>query len=257
MKTYGFDTGLTVAAHKELKKHFSKLGKTFKGVDMPTQKVRSIKDVGELAKLKKSAALLRRGFLFIKKQLKTGITEEVVAREFELYMKKMGAEALSFEPIIAFGENSASPHYHPGKRKLKKGDVVLIDIGVVVEGYASDMTRILFWGEVTQKIHETYKLVRRAQKGAMEVCKAGVLISELEEVAREIMGKEEKYFVHALGHGIGLDVHEYPRVATSSTGHLEEGMVITIEPGIYLPGAFGIRYEDMVLITKTGHQKIT
>lgn len=224
---------------------------------MPTQKVRSIKDAGELAKLKKSAALLRRGFLFIKKQLKTGISEEVVAREFELYVKKMGAEALSFDPIIAFGENSASPHYHPGKRKLKKGDVILIDIGVVVDGYASDMTRILFWGEVTQKVHETYKLVRQAQKGAMEVCKAGVLISELENIAREIMGKEEKYFVHALGHGIGLDAHEYPRVAASSKERLEEGMVITVEPGIYFPGAFGIRYEDMVLITKTGYQKIT
>ena len=248
---------MTVAAYKGLKKQFSKIGKTFKGIDIPTQKVRSIKDAEELAKLKKSAALLHRGFLFIKKQLKTGVSEEVVAREFELYMRKMGAEALSFEPIIAFGENSALPHYHPGKRKLKKGDVVLIDIGVVVEGYASDMTRILFWGEVTQKIHEIYKLVRKAQKGAMKVCKAGVLVSEVEEVAREIMGKEEKYFVHALGHGIGLDVHEYPRVAVSSKNRLEEGMVITVEPGIYLPEAFGIRYEDMVLITKTGHQKIT
>jgi len=256
-KVYGFDTGLTVAAHKGLKKQFLRQSKTFRGFELPTQKVRAIKESGELAKLKKSAALLHKGFLFIKKQLKTGIEEEKVARGFELYVKKIGAEALSFEPIIAFGENSALPHYHPGKRKLKKGDVVLIDIGVVVEGYASDMTRIVFWGEVPKRIQEIYKVVREAQRVAIEACRAGTRISDLEKMAREVMGKEEKYFVHALGHGIGLDVHEYPRVAPSSKDRLEEGMVITIEPGIYLPKVGGIRYEDMVLITKKGHRKIT
>lgn len=250
---FGFDTSLTIAAHRELKKGFLKGKKHLKGFDFPTQKIRAIKDKEELLLLKKSADLLWKGFLQIQKKLKVGITECELAREFEFYVKNLGAEALSFEPIIAFGENSALPHHHPGNRKLKKGDVVLVDIGVVLNQYASDMTRVLFFGDVPKRILEIYEVVRKAHKEAIKGCKPGVHVSELDKIARKVMGKEEKYFIHALGHGIGLDVHEYPRIGIKSKNIiLEEGMVITIEPGLYLPGIGGIRYEDMLVITKTG-----
>ena len=254
-KAFGFDTSLTIAAHRELKKAFVK--RSLKGVDRPTLAVRMLKDRSELILLQKSADLLWKGFLHVRKKLKVGMREIELAREFEFYVKKLGAEALSFDPIIAFGENSALPHHYSGQRKLKRGDVVLMDMGVVLNGYASDMTRIVFFGGVPKRIQEIYKVVRKAHQAALEVCKAGVSVVLLDTVARESMGKEEKHFIHALGHGIGLDVHESPLISVKSAKEtLHEGMVITIEPGIYLPGIGGIRYEDMVVITKTGYRNL-
>ncbi|WP_316359544.1 M24 family metallopeptidase [Candidatus Neptunichlamydia sp. REUL1] len=254
-KTFGFDTSLTVAAHRELKKAFVK--RSLKGVDHPTLAVRMIKDRSELILLQKSADLLWKGFQHVRKKLKVGVRESELAWEFEFYVKTLGAEALSFDPIVAFGENSALPHHHSGQRKLRRGDVVLMDMGVVLNGYASDMTRVVFFGEASKRIQEIYKLVRKAHQAALDMCKAGVPVALLDTVARESMGKEEKHFIHALGHGIGLDVHESPRVsAQSAKVILQEGMVITIEPGIYLPNVGGIRYEDMVVITKTGYRNL-
>ncbi|MCB1106541.1 MAG: aminopeptidase P family protein [Chlamydiia bacterium] len=251
IKKYGYDTSLSVAAYYLLKKGFVK--RTLKGIDQPTLLVRGIKDQRELGLLKKSADLLWKGFLHVRKKLKVGISEWELAQEFEFYVKKLGAQALSFEPIIAFGENSALPHHHSGCRKLKKGDVVLVDVGVVLNGYASDMTRVLFFGEVPKRIQEIYLIARKAHQAAINICKAGIKTALLDQAAREAMGKDEKLFIHALGHGIGLDVHEYPRIAKNSEREvLQEGMVITIEPGLYLPGVGGVRYEDMVVITKTG-----
>lgn len=256
VKRYGFDTALTVAAHKQLKKAFVK--QTLKGVDHPTLVVRAIKDRSELLLIKKSADLLWKGFVFLRRKLRTGVRECDLAREFEFYVKRLGAEALSFEPIVAFGENSALPHHHSSTRKLKQGDVVLLDIGVVLNGYASDMTRIVFFGPVPKQIQEIYKTVRKAHQAALDCCKAGESVALLDKVAREAMGKDEKHFIHALGHGIGLDVHEFPRVSKESGKEviLQEGMVITIEPGIYLPGIGGIRYEDMIVITKDGYRNL-
>ena len=256
-KLYGFDTGLSIAAHRAFKSIFAKHKKKLKSFDHPTLKVRAVKDSKELIFLKKSAELLWRGFEHIRKRLKVGVSEIEISREFEFYVKKKGAEALSFEPIIAFGENSAYPHYHSSARKLKKGDVVLIDIGVVLNGYASDMTRTIFFGKVSKRIQELFEIVKKAQKAALQICKSGEKVSNLDKAARIVMGEEEKHFIHALGHGIGLDVHEYPRISSELRKvKLEAGMVITIEPGLYLPGVGGIRYEDMIVITKTGYKNL-
>ena len=256
-KIFGFDTKLSVATYRSLKAAFSKDKKRLKGFDFPTLKLRAIKDKEELGALKKSGELLWKGFLHIRKKLKVGVSEVEIARDFEFYVKKQGAQALSFEPIIAFGANTALPHHHSGERKLKKGDVILIDIGVVLNGYASDMTRVIFFGKVPQRIQEIYRCVKQAHLAALQKCQGGALVSSLDKAARKSMGKEEKYFVHALGHGIGLDVHEYPRVS-SKTGQvrLEAGMVITVEPGLYLPGIGGVRYEDMIVITPSGYQNL-
>lgn len=253
-KVFGFDQELSIHAHKELKGSFAKARKTLKGLDEPTLSVRKIKDKKEQELLKKSGELLWKGFLHIRKKLKAGISELELAREFEFFVKKRGAEALSFEPIVAFGPNSALPHHRAGERKLKQNEVVLFDLGIILNGYASDMTRIAFFGSVSQKIEELYRTVRKAHQAALNLCKAGLPIWKLDQAARKAMGKLEKHFLHSLGHGIGLDVHESPRISSKmKKGKLEEGMVITIEPGLYLPNIGGIRYEDMIIVTKTGY----
>lgn len=256
-KVFGFDSGLSIKAHKELKTSFTKEMKRLKGFDEPTLRVRMIKDWKEQELIKKSAELLWKGFLHIRNKLKIGVSELELAREFEFFVKKRGAEALSFQPIVAFGSNSALPHHHSSPRKLKKNEVVLFDLGVVLNGYASDMTRVTFFGKVSKRIEELYLIVREAHQAALNLCKAGLPIARLDQAARKVMGKEEKHFLHSLGHGIGLDVHEYPRISSKvKKGKLEEGMVITIEPGLYLPNIGGIRYEDMIIITKTGYKNL-
>lgn len=257
ISTIGFDTAISFAQYQSLKRFFSKLKKRVKPCVMPIQKLRAIKDTVELRFLKKSAALLWEGFSYLQGQLKVGVTESELAYKFEFYCKQHGAEALSFDPIIAFGSNTALPHYHTGRKKLKKGDAVLVDIGIVLNGYSSDMTRMIFFGEVSKRIQELSKIVKLAHIEVLKACKPGVEIAELDLMARKVMGKEEKHFLHSLGHGIGLDVHEYPLISKKTANvKLEAGMVVTIEPGLYVPGVGGVRYEDMIVITKTGHQNL-
>lgn len=257
MQVMGFDTSISFAEHKKLKTFFSQLKKKLKGCDFPIQKERAIKDGRELLLIKKSADLLWKGFLHVRKHLKVGITELELAQIFEFYSKKNGAEVLSFEPIIAFGAHAALPHYRCGSRKLKKGDVVLLDIGVVLNGYSSDMTRTLFFGEVPKKIQELNDVVQKTHQEVLKHIRPGIEVAELDHIARKVMGKKEKHFLHSLGHGIGLDVHEYPLISKKTEKvKLEAGMVITIEPGLYLPGIGGVRHEDMIVVTKTGYQNL-
>lgn len=254
---FGFDTTLSVAEYTALNPIFLKAKKKLKGCDQVVLRLRAIKDQKELISLKESAALLWEGFIYLRKKLKVGISERELAREFEFYVRKKGAEALSFPPIIAFGENSALPHHHTGSRKLRNNEVVLIDIGVMLHGYASDMTRVVFFGTVSKQIKQLFQIVKNAHGAALEKCRPGVSFTSLDQAARDAMGKEEKHFTHSLGHGVGLEVHEYPRISSiAPKGELKAGMVVTIEPGLYLPGTGGVRYEDMVIITETGHENL-
>lgn len=219
---------------------------------------RKVKSVLELELIRKSAEILWEGYLYIKTILKEGILEKEVAKKFEVFCLQKGADGLSFQPIIAFGENSALPHHRAGDRALKRGDVVLIDIGVFFQKYASDMTRVLFFKEVDPFLLRWLDLTKLAQKAAMNLCAPGVKVSELDLAARSIFKQEgvESYFVHSLGHGVGLEVHEDPRIRFDQENLLKTGMVITLEPGLYLPGKGGVRYEDMVVITDTGYENL-
>ncbi len=225
------------------------------------RELRLVKDAYELAAMRKSAALLWKGYLHIKKKLKTGITELALAREFEIFSRLNGAEKLAFDPIIAFGKNSAMPHYHPADTKLKKGDTVLIDIGVSVDGYHSDMTRTLFFGTPDPRLKKWAEIVREAHDAALKICKPGIKAGELDEAARKVMRREkvEEYFLHSLGHGIGLETHESPRLKFNGEDKnllLKPGMIITIEPGLYLAGKGGIRHENTIILTKSGHENL-
>lgn len=224
--------------------------------------LRQIKDADEIQALKTSATLGSEGFDFVCSILKEGITEKQVALELEIFWKKRGSKGLAFDPIIAFGPNSSMPHYRAGDKPLKKGDIVLIDIGVNYEHYHSDMTRTLFFGDPDPKLVEIYHIVQQAQAAAMAQCRPGITLGALDHTARQIIadGGYDQQFTHSLGHGIGLEVHEPPTVKNKQPfDHipLVEGMAITIEPGIYLPEIGGVRIEDTVVITKTGYESLT
>ncbi|VHO05034.1 M24 family metallopeptidase [Candidatus Rhabdochlamydia sp. T3358] len=221
--------------------------------------VRAIKDTVEIGKITMSAQLLRQGFTHICSLLKVGITEKELSKEFEIFCLQQGADGLAFEPIIAFGKNSAMPHYHSQNVALQSKDVVLIDIGVVVDHYHSDMTRVVFFEEPHLRLSYLYQIVKQAQKAALDLCAPGITLAELDLAAREVFRKHdlEPFFVHSLGHGIGLTTHEFPRIShqgKDSQVILQKNMVVTIEPGLYLPDIGGARYEDMILITEEGYR---
>ncbi len=221
--------------------------------------VRAIKDKDEIQKLQKSAALLWKGFQFIYASLKKGVKEKELSKRFEIFCLERGADRLSFEPIIAFGPNSAMPHYRSQETQLNEGNIVLIDIGISVDNYHSDMTRVLFYKKEDPYLRRLYEIAKRAQQSALKLCRPGVKIKQLDMAARQVMCEEnvEDLFVHSLGHGIGLEVHEFPRIKFDSEDKdvvLESGMVFTIEPGLYVPNIGGVRYEDTILITPTGHK---
>ena len=244
---------------EEMKKHNNRID--FIPLVHPIKYFRMIKDENEMKILKEAAQIGWQGFLYVQSLLKEGITEEDIALEFEIFCRKKGAEKMSFPPIIAFGANSSYPHYKTGKSKLKKDDIVLMDLGVVYKNYCSDMTRICFVGTPHPQLQRLYYITRKAQKEALAYCRANTTIKELDLKARSIMKEAnvEDLFIHGLGHGVGLDVHEPPSIKHDSVDcdlQLEENMVITIEPGLYLPGIGGVRYEDTIIIKKNGYENL-
>ncbi|MCB1181105.1 MAG: aminopeptidase P family protein [Chlamydiia bacterium] len=222
-------------------------------------KQRQIKEGGELKKLREAAALGSLGYDFVLKQLKEGISEKEVVKRLKIFWLEKEGEGAAFSPIIAFGSGAAHPHYRSGDRRLKEGDPVLIDIGVTYQGYHSDMTRTINFGKPHPKMAQIFEIVKEGQKRALTLCKEGAKISEVEKAARDHITSEGfgDYFPHSLGHGIGLEVHELPYLRSSACGQLVSGMVITIEPGIYLPGLGGVRIEDTIMINKKGYTNFT
>ncbi len=224
--------------------------------------IREIKDAAELQALTEAAKLGSRGFDYGATLLREGITEMEVAREIELFWRREGGEKAAFEPIIAFGANSSMPHYRAGETRLKHGMNVLMDIGVTLNHYQSDMTRVLFFGTPNPKILEIYEIVLQAQLAALDLCKPGSTTEGIDAAARGVIegAGYGDLFTHSLGHGVGLDIHEHPFLRPKKSDKetlVSEGMVFTIEPGIYLPDEGGIRIEDTVVITKSGHLNLT
>lgn len=260
-KRIGFDGDLmSYERAQQLKQDFPKI--EWVSVPSPLNAIRAKKTKPEIKKLEKAAKLGSEGYDYILTVLKEGISEKEVVFHLDRFWKERGAEGFSFEPIIAFGENSALPHYRAGDRKLKKGETVLIDIGVKVDDFCSDMTRTVYFGKPPAKLKKIYEIVRQAQKKAMDKIKTGVSMKDADKAARDVIEKAGfgKEFCHSLGHGIGLEVHEWPYLRAKgkeAEAKLEVGMAVTVEPGIYLPGLGGVRIEDTVIVTKEGNISIT
>ena len=214
------------------------------------EKIRMVKDINEIKIIKKSLQIALDTFNYVKPQIVAGVTELDIANEIEYRMKKLGASGPSFDTIVASGKRSALPHGVATKKVIENGDAVVIDMGAIYNGYCSDITRTVFVGGMTKEQERVYDLVAKAQKFAIDVIEAGVPCKDVNEVAVNEFRKNgmDKYFVHSLGHGVGLDVHERPFVAGRSLDVFEPGMVVTVEPGLYLPEQFGVRIEDMVMV---------
>ena len=221
--------------------------------------LREVKDADELVRLRAAAALGCSLFDHMLAYIEPGLTEIAVAAELEHQARLAGAEAMSFETIVASGERSALPHGHATAARLPRRGFVTLDFGVILDGYCSDMTRTLHIGKALPGELDAYWAVLEAQEAAVASVAPGVTTGEVDEAARSVLrrAKLDRYFTHSTGHGVGLEIHEGPRIATRQTQPLAAGMVITIEPGIYIPGQFGVRIEDMVLVTPTGSEILT
>ena len=217
--------------------------------------LRAIKDADEIAEIRAAIDLAQRGFIELRERLRPELTERQVAFDLEHAVRRMGAEKLSFPAIIAVGDRAALPHYRAGTRRIGDDPLLLVDWGAETgRGYKSDLTRTMIAGRITPEFEKVYQTVLRAQQAMMAAIRAGISCIEADKAGRDVIadaGYGNKYG-HGGGHGIGLDIHEQPRMAPNGSGNLQAGMVVTVEPGIYLPGWGGVRIEDDVLVTDRG-----
>lgn len=219
---------------------------------------RIIKSAEEIEKITKAQRITEEAYLELLNSVKVGAKEKDLALELEYLMRKKGASGVSFDLITICGAKTSMPHGVPGDEEIKRGDFVTFDIGAVYDGYHSDMTRTIAVGEVSDKQREVYELVLKAQLASLDKVKAGVNASEIDKTARDIITQAGygENFKHSTGHGVGLEIHELPNVSQKSPTILSAGMVITVEPGVYIPESFGVRIEDMVVVTKNGCQNL-
>lgn len=223
---------------------------TFVSVSGLIEKKRLIKQPFEIERIQKASAISQLAFSEILELLKPGVQERDIALELDYRMRKHGAEKSSFDTIVVAGKNSSLVHGEPGGYCFQNGDFILMDFGCVYEGYCSDMTRTVALGKVSQRQREVYQIVLDAQRAALEALVPGRELREIDKVARDRIAEAGfgDCFGHSLGHGVGLEIHEQPTLSPKSVGALREGMVVTVEPGIYLEQEFGVRIEDLVVI---------
>ena len=223
------------------------------------EKQRSVKDTDELEKIRAAAAVVDAVLPDSLANLSAGITEKQLSLQLREGILTGGADRLSFEPVVAFGSHAAAAHATSTNRALRRGDIVLIDVGAQLDGYCSDVTRTVTFGRPDSRFVEIYRIVQAAQEAALEAIRPGVSGAEMDAVAREVIAEAGygDHFGHGLGHGVGLEVHELPRLGKTGDEPLVAGNVATVEPGIYLSDWGGVRLEDMVVITDGGPQILT
>lgn len=221
--------------------------------------LRAVKTAEEIEKMTAAQRIAERGLEHMYGFIREGVTEREIQLELDYYMLSHGAEALSFDTIALSGVNTSMPHGVPSDKRVRWGEFVLLDFGAVVGGMHSDMTRTMCVGDPTEKMREVYDIVLKAQLAALSAVKAGMKGAELDKIARDIIALHGygEQFGHSLGHGVGMEIHEAPYASASSNDLLEDGSVVTIEPGIYLEGEFGVRIEDFVVVRGGGCENIT
>jgi Xaa-Pro aminopeptidase len=254
----GFEPGIvTVEFLHALRRKARKI----KWKALPTElgALRALKDPGEIDRIRRAIRIAEGALTSILGRIRPGMSERDIAVELDYAMRLGGAESSSFDTIVASGPNSALPHARPGRRKIRKGDLLVVDHGASYRGYRSDETCTFAVGRPGKKQERIYAVVKEAHDRALEAVRPGIACRDIDAVARSVIGKAGlgDCFPHGTGHGVGLDVHESPRLSALSESVLEEGMVVTIEPGVYLPGFGGVRIEDMVLVERGGARLLT
>jgi Xaa-Pro aminopeptidase len=255
----GFDARQLTVAHMGSLKKAAGRAVGLRDAGGMVQSLRAVKDVAELAAMRKAAALADQVVQAAVRLLKPGVRELEVAAEIEYRMRKGGASGPAFESIVAFGDRAALPHARPTAKRLKKGQLVVLDLGAILNRYCSDITRTVFVGKAPTKVRLWYQAVLEAQAAAIEAVAAGRTCGDVDAAARGVLAAHrlDQYFVHSTGHGLGLEVHEDPRVAKGQKTLLASGNVVTIEPGVYVPGVGGIRIEDDVAVHQSGNEVLT
>ncbi|MBS4007814.1 MAG: aminopeptidase P family protein [Clostridium sp.] len=255
---------LTVEADHLTVESYHKMSAVLSGVKVSAlpslaAELRSIKSVEEQEALAAAVQLTDRAFAHILPYLRAGVRERDVALELEFFLRRNGAAALSFQSIIASGHRSALPHGVAGDKQLSYGDAVVLDFGCLLNGYCSDMTRTVFVGSFTERQRQVYHAVLAAQEQALRQIRAGITCGEADAFARKVLAEHglADYFGHGLGHGLGREVHEAPKVSAAVNELLIAGMVITVEPGVYIGGEFGVRLEDVVVVEEQGVRNLT
>lgn len=221
--------------------------------------LRRIKTEDEITNIKKAQEITDKTFTYILNRIDINRTEKEIMLDMEFYLRGLGSEGVSFDFIVVSGKNSSLPHGEPTDKKINKGDFLTMDFGAVVNGYRSDMTRTVAIKSVTEEQKEIYNLVLNAQQKAIDSIKTGVICKDIDKIARDIIYNAgyKGCFGHGLGHSVGVEIHESPNFNTKCDTLLEKGMVMTVEPGIYLENRFGVRIEDMVYVTKNGCENLT
>jgi Xaa-Pro aminopeptidase len=235
------------------------MGASLEPVNGWIEQLRMVKTADEIARIRRSVETNSRAFEQTIRRFREGMTESDLAAELEYRMRRLGAEKPSFDSIVAGGPRSALPHAQPTAAKLRNGQLVVVDMGAIQDGYCSDMTRMLFIGTPTAKVKRLYAAVLEAQLAAVAAVRPGVLATKVDRAARQVLKGHglDRFFVHSTGHGLGLEIHEPPRIGKRDKTRLEAGMAITIEPGVYLEGYGGIRIEDTLVVTETGAEILT
>ena len=223
------------------------------------ERLRLVKDSDELARMREAVKLGAKLFDRALEVLREGVTEVDVAAEMELVARRAGADGMSFPTIIASGARSALPHGRASAEPIPSAGFVVCDFGVILAGYCSDQTRTVWVGPISAEAGRVYEAVREAQQAAVEAARPGISAGDIDSAARNVLRKAKlaEHFTHSTGHGVGLEIHESPRIAAGQRDLLEPGMVITIEPGVYFPGKWGGRIEDMIVITSAGGEVLT
>jgi len=243
---------MTVATWTILKERLP--GLTLQPLRQELEALRAVKDENEISDIRAAAAIASRALNTVLERIRPGMTEREIAADLDAAIRRGGAQEASFSTIVASGENSALPHARPQDRTVRAGDLITIDFGAVFNGYRSDETCTVALGRADAKQERVYQVVKEAHDRAMEAIRAGVSCRSVDEAARSWIDSQGfgESFTHGTGHGVGLDVHEYPRLSAQSESVLEAGMVVTVEPGVYLPGFWGVRIEDLVVVQKDG-----
>lgn len=256
LKKFAFENIISVGTFDSLKKQLKNV--SLKTIDLT--KLRIIKEEKEVAFIEKANNIAIKAFKALISEIKIGMTEKELANKLVFLMKEFGGEKESFDPIVAAGKNGSNPHWRASNYKIKNNDMITFDFGCIYKGYCSDITRTIVINDFRNKEEETiYNVVLKAQKSALGAIKPNMKIKDLDNVARNIIKEEKwgKYFNHSLGHGLGILIHEAPTISNQSKEVLKPGMIITIEPGIYIPNKCGVRIEDDVLVTKTSYKVLT
>lgn len=251
IKRLGFEDGyITFDKFEEFKTKFD-IGE-FVALGGIVENLRYIKDESEISVIRQAVKIADDAFTHILGYIKPGVAEIEIAAELEYFMKKNGAKGASFETIVASGERASMPHGTASEKRIQQGDVITLDYGALYNDYCSDMTRTVFLGEPDKQLKKIYEIVLNAQLKSLEGSKKGLLGKEIDFIARDIISKAgfEKNFGHGLGHGVGLEIHEEPRLSPAGAIKMENGMVATVEPGIYVSGLGGVRIEDIIVINE-------